>query len=172
MAEATLLEVVKALYGLPTSGNRWRAHLLNTLRSMIFKPTHFDPDVWIMRRTGGYDYIGTHTNNILAVSFNPTFIFNKLKYTYTIKAFGASKVYLIFDYSQDLKGANTWWVMGFWTYTVEELSKVFVLLKVASLRKEKLLSSPSGALSHPTQRLFLLRSYSGQSASLCHTILL
>ena len=28
MDEGTLLEVVKALYGLPTSGNRWNAHLL------------------------------------------------------------------------------------------------------------------------------------------------
>ena len=27
MSEGTLLEVVKALYGFPTSGNRWHAHL-------------------------------------------------------------------------------------------------------------------------------------------------
>ena len=32
MAEGTLLEVMKALYGLPTSGNRWHAHLSQTLR--------------------------------------------------------------------------------------------------------------------------------------------
>ena len=39
MPEGTLLEVKKALYGLPTSGNRWHAHLLQTLRYMGFKPT-------------------------------------------------------------------------------------------------------------------------------------
>ena len=32
MAEGTLLVVIKALYGLPTSGNRWHAHLSYTLR--------------------------------------------------------------------------------------------------------------------------------------------
>ena len=32
MDERTLLEVIKVLYGLPTSGNRWHAHLLHTLR--------------------------------------------------------------------------------------------------------------------------------------------
>ena len=53
MAEGNLLEVIKALYGLATSGNRWNAHLLNTLRKMGFKPTFFDPDVWIRGREGG-----------------------------------------------------------------------------------------------------------------------
>ena len=32
MAEGTFLEVIKALYGLPTSGNRWHARLSNTMR--------------------------------------------------------------------------------------------------------------------------------------------
>ena len=32
MSERTLLELVKALYGFPTSGNRWHAHLSQTLR--------------------------------------------------------------------------------------------------------------------------------------------
>ena len=39
MPEGTLLELKKALYGLPTIGNRWHAHLLQTLREMGFKPT-------------------------------------------------------------------------------------------------------------------------------------
>ena len=45
MPEGTLLEVVKLLYGLPTSGNMWHAHLSHTLKEMRFKPTRFDPDV-------------------------------------------------------------------------------------------------------------------------------
>ena len=32
MAEGTLLEVINALYGLPTSRNRWHAHLSHTMR--------------------------------------------------------------------------------------------------------------------------------------------
>ena len=47
MAEGTFMEGIKALYGLPTSSNRWNAHLSHTLREMVFKPTRFDPAVWI-----------------------------------------------------------------------------------------------------------------------------
>ena len=32
MAEGYLLEVIKALYGLPTSGNMWHLHLFHTSR--------------------------------------------------------------------------------------------------------------------------------------------
>ena len=86
--EGTLLEVKKALYGLPTSGNRWHAHMSQTLREMGFKPTRFDPDVWIRGREGGYDYIGTHTDDVLVVAKNPAQIFEKLQETYTINKFG------------------------------------------------------------------------------------
>ena len=53
MAEGTFLEVVKVLYGFPTSGNRWRAQLSHTLRAMSFKPTFLNTDVWIKGREGG-----------------------------------------------------------------------------------------------------------------------
>ena len=105
--------MVKALYGLPTSGNRWNAHLSQTLREMGFKPTHFDPDVWIRGREGGYDYIGTHTNDVLVVALDPTSIFEKFKETYTIKKFGPPKVHLGCDYAQVTKGSKTKWVMVF-----------------------------------------------------------
>ena len=94
MAEGTLLEVINALYGLLTSGNRWHTHLSHTLRAMGFKSTRFDPYAWIRVRKGGYDYIGAHIDDVLFVAVNPTSIFNKLKETYTIKAFGPLKVHL------------------------------------------------------------------------------
>ena len=88
------MEVIKALYGLPTSGNRWHTHLSHTLREIGFRPTCYDPDVWIRGRKGGYDYIGTHTNDVLTVAVNPTSIFKFFKETYKIKTFGPSKVHL------------------------------------------------------------------------------
>ena len=74
MPEGTLLKVVKALYGLPKSGNRWHAHLSHTLREMSFKLTHFDPDVWIRSCEGGCYYIGTHTDDVLVVAVDPNSI--------------------------------------------------------------------------------------------------
>ena len=94
MAERTLLEVVKALYRIPTSGNSWHAQLLYTLRETIFKPTRFDPDVWIRGCKGGYNYISTRTDDVLIVAVNYTSVFNKLRDNYIIKAFGAPKVRL------------------------------------------------------------------------------
>ena len=79
MAEGYLLEVIKALYGLPTSRNMWHAHLLHTLREIGFNPTRFDLDVWIRGCKGGYDYIGTHTDDVLFVAIEPNYIFEKLK---------------------------------------------------------------------------------------------
>ena len=57
MAEGNLLEVIKALYVLPTYRNKWHVLLSHTLREMGFNPTCFDLDVWIRGREGGYDYI-------------------------------------------------------------------------------------------------------------------
>ena len=116
MDEGTLLEVIEAPYGLPTSGNRWHANLLHTLREMGFTLTRFDPDVLIRGREGGYNYIRTHTDDVLVVAVNPTSIFDKLKETYTIKALGPPKVNIGCDYAQVKKGATTWWVMGISTY--------------------------------------------------------
>ena len=76
VAKGTLLEVFKAIYRLPTCKSRWYAQLSHTLRAMGFMPTPFDPDVWIRGREGGYDYIRTHTNDVLIVAVKPTSIFN------------------------------------------------------------------------------------------------
>ena len=116
MPEGNLLEVVKALYGFPISGNRWHAHISQTLREMGFKPTRFDPDVWIRGREGGYNYIGTHADYVLVVSLDPTSIFEKLKETYTVKKFGPHAVHLGCNYAQVTKGSETKWVMGSYTY--------------------------------------------------------
>ena len=136
MPEETLLEVVKALYGLPTSGNQWHAQLSQTLREMGFKPTRFDLYVWIRGREGGYDYIGTHNDDVLVVAKNPTRIFEKLKENYTIKKFGPPLHHLGFYYAQVKKGSKKKWVMGSYTYIKECISKVCALLTVTSLRKD------------------------------------
>ena len=94
MSEETLLEVVKELYVFTTSGSRWHVHLSRALRGVVFKPTHFDPNVWIKRIKGGYDCIGTHTDKVLAIFIYRAYIFNKLKETGMIKDSGAPKVHL------------------------------------------------------------------------------
>ena len=90
-----------------------------TLREMVFKPTRFDPDVWIRGREGGYNYIGTHTDDVLVIAKDPSRIFEKLKETYTINKFGPPLHHLGCDYAQVKKGSETKWVMGSYTYVKE-----------------------------------------------------
>ena len=105
------------------------------------RPTRFDPYVWIRARKVGYNYTGTHNDDVLVVAVSPISSFIKLKETYEIKTFGPSKANLGCDYSQVKKGATTWWVTGSSTYTAKAFIKVYALLKVVILWKEKLHSS-------------------------------
>ena len=136
------MEVIKALYALTTSGNRWHDNLSFTLREIGFKLTRFDLDIWIRGREGGYDYIGTHTDDVLVVAIKSTSIFENLKYTYTIKAFGLPVVHIGCNYAQVKKGDVKRWVVGYTTYITECLMKVYALLKVATLRKKTFPCSP------------------------------
>jgi hypothetical protein len=45
--EGKTVIICKALYGLCTSAEQWHSHFANTLRSLGFKQTRFDNDVWI-----------------------------------------------------------------------------------------------------------------------------
>ena len=65
---------------------------------MSFKPTSFEPDVWIRGQGRGYDYIGMHTDDVLVLAVNPNYISNKFKDTYKIKAFEAQKFHLGCEY--------------------------------------------------------------------------
>ena len=91
---------------------------------MGFKPTRFDPYVWIRGHEGGYNYIGTYTDDVLFVAVDPTSIFEKLKETYTNKAFGPPVVHLGCNHVQVNKGGVTRWVMGSTTYITLYLRNV------------------------------------------------
>ena len=58
--------IIRALYGLTTSAERYRTLFADFLRGLGFKPTRFDRDVWMRLReptddasSSGYDYICT-----------------------------------------------------------------------------------------------------------------
>ncbi len=62
--------LVKALYGTKSAANRWHAHLADTLRSMHFASSRYDPDIWLRMRADqtGYNYIGTHMDDLMVVA--------------------------------------------------------------------------------------------------------
>jgi hypothetical protein len=121
----TLARVHKALHGLPTSANRWHAHLADHLRQMGFSPTRYDPDAWIKycdNTKQDLDYIGTHADDLMAVAKDPMQHMKCLQETFTIKKIAPPLFHLGCDYKRD--DVTNQWMIGAKTYVHEALEKV------------------------------------------------
>jgi hypothetical protein len=140
-----LAVLVKALYGTKSAANRWHAHLADTLRSMNFASSRYDPDIWLRMRADqtGYDYIGTHTDDLMVVAKDPGSHLEVLKTKYAINKIGAPSFHLGCDYKQ---GNDGLWSIGTETYVNEALEKVKSLLGRKELGKEHTPMSPGA---HP-----------------------
>lgn len=74
--EGKILRVTRALYGLKSAGAAFRSFLAEHLRSMDYRPSYADPDVWMrpaVRPDGRehYEYILTYVDDILCISHEP-----------------------------------------------------------------------------------------------------
>ena len=83
--------IVRALYGLKTSGAAWRACLAKVLREDFgFTMCRADNDLWYRAATKPdgeryYEYVLVYTDDTLAVSINPRDILNKLDQHFLLK---------------------------------------------------------------------------------------
>jgi hypothetical protein len=82
--------IVKAMYGLKSSGAAWHAKLSETLRSMDFTPSYANPDVWYKAATKEdgfqyYQYILVYVDDILVIAHNPIPIMTTIKKAYRLK---------------------------------------------------------------------------------------
>ena len=80
----------KALYGLKSSGEAFRAHLAETLHDIGFKPTKAHPNVWIrpvVKLDGSeyYEYIMCYIDDILSVSHDTKSILQSLQGQFKLK---------------------------------------------------------------------------------------
>ena len=127
-------KVVKALYGLKSSGAAWRAHLAETIRdSLGFINCKADNDVWIRpaQKANGeryYEMILVYTDDILAISTRAEEILNKLDQHFLLKpeSIGEPKQYLgasIKKYTFPDDGSECW-AMGSEQYVKEAVRNV------------------------------------------------
>ena len=67
--------IVKSLYGLTTSAEHFHTLLCDFLRSLGFKQSRFDRDVWMLLhgQNNGYDYICTHVDDLKVIVKNPMY---------------------------------------------------------------------------------------------------
>ena len=122
--EGYVIIIKKALYGLKTSGERWHAHLADTLRSIGFVPTRYDKDVWIRYNAEGgesYEYISTYVDDLMIVSRHPHQVMNVIKEIYIVKSIGPLSYYLGNDYKKDKQGR---WCVGCKKYIMEATKRV------------------------------------------------
>ena len=59
-----LLIIIKALYGLTTSGVRWHERLADVLRNEGFLPCKAEPDIWLRKNGTIYEYIGVYVDDL------------------------------------------------------------------------------------------------------------
>ena len=92
--------IVKALYGLTTSAERFHKLFADIIRSLGFRPCRFDRDVWMRLRDSktGYDYICTHVDDFKVVARDAQYWMDKIADVLYLKEQGPREYYLGCDY--------------------------------------------------------------------------
>jgi len=87
--QGTVIKIVRALYGLKTSGASWRAMFNNSIQDMGFKPSIADPDVYLraFAKPNGfkyYEYILVYVDDVLIISHAPKDHLKVIQATYEL----------------------------------------------------------------------------------------
>ena len=82
--------IVRALYGLKSSGARWRDHMAATLRENGYQSCYADPDVWMKANTKPdgfkyWEYVLCYVDDVLVISHDPQKVMDYLNSRYTMK---------------------------------------------------------------------------------------
>ena len=104
--EGHILIIIKALYGLRSSGLRWHERFSDTLRDMGFFPSKAEDDIWMRRNGNQYEYIATYVDDICIVAKNPKEIARQLEedYKFKLKGTGPISYHLGCDFFRDSTG--------------------------------------------------------------------
>jgi hypothetical protein len=134
--QGTPCKLVRALYGLKSSGTAWRAMFCTLITgSLNFKPTQADPDVYIWKnfRAGQpyYEYLLVYVNDVLVVSHAPEEVMKSIREQFEIKngEFGPPMKYLGAGISQvQLNDGNMCWSMESQKYVKAAIDTINALL--------------------------------------------
>lgn len=108
--EGCLLIIVKALYGLKSSGARFHDKLADTLRDMGFKQCLADADLWMREQEDHYEYICVYVDDLMVIMKHPTKFFDILinEYKYKLKGVGEPQYHLGGNFGRDPDGVLYW----------------------------------------------------------------
>jgi hypothetical protein len=104
--EGHMLKIVKALYGLKSSGLRWHERLADVLSAMGFQPCKAEPDVWMRRSGDVYEYIASYVDDLAIASKHPEVLLEVLEkvHKFKLKGSGPMTFHLGCDYWRDKHG--------------------------------------------------------------------
>ena len=83
--EGHTLIIVKALYGLKSSGLRWYERFSDCLKEMNFFPCKAEPCIWMRRNEDLYEYIAVYVDDLAIACKDPEAIVNVLTNKYKFK---------------------------------------------------------------------------------------
>jgi hypothetical protein len=72
--------IIKAQYGLKSSGKRWHDKLFDVLYDMGFRPSKAEEDIWMRDMGDHYEYLALYVNDLAIASKNPQAIID-VQYT-------------------------------------------------------------------------------------------
>jgi Reverse transcriptase (RNA-dependent DNA polymerase) len=99
--------IVKALYGLRSSGARWHDRLFDALSAMGFTPSKADADIWMRDCGDHYEYIACYIDDLMIASRNAQAIIDALEgkpNSITLKGTGPVTFHLGCDFFRDDDG--------------------------------------------------------------------
>jgi hypothetical protein len=86
------LIIVKALYGLRTSGLRWHECFADCLRNEGFSPCKAEPDIWMRLNGDLYEYMATYVDDLCLGMLDPKAFTDTLQKKYNFKLKGTGPI--------------------------------------------------------------------------------
>ena len=140
--EGKTMLVVRALYGLKSSGAAFRSFLAETLRDLNFVPSRADPDVWMSPavKPDGFkywEYILCYVDDVLAISHQSKHVLKGIQKKFKLKndKMEVPKMYLGASLSKmDNENGDECWAMSSNDYCAAMVKTVEDNLKKRGLR--------------------------------------
>jgi hypothetical protein len=125
--EGHTLVIVKALYGLRTSGARFHERLSDALRDEGWQPSYCDPDLWIRDAGDSYDYVCVWVDDLLCIATDAAEFFKVLetKYHFKLKGVGHPEYHLGGDFGRDPDGTLYWSAKTYGTKLLAQYERLF-----------------------------------------------
>ena len=124
--QGCLLVIVKALYGLRTSGARWHEFFADTLSDMGFYPCKADPDVWMKDCGTHYEFVCVYVDDLACIMLHPDLFFQELERRgYKLKGVGEITYHLGGDFFRDPDGTLVWGSQTYVKRILEQSQAIF-----------------------------------------------